>query len=91
LQKTTIIPLALPIAVTASTTFGQFGPTPVISSAAANFAVNPPPLTITGQSFGAVAPTVILDGTPLTVQSFTQSVAVMGTKGRPVWRDNRCR
>ena len=66
------IQLGLLIVVTAGTAFGQ----PVISSAAANFLVNPPVLTITGKNFGAVAPSVTLGGTPLTVQSFTPSMAV---------------
>jgi hypothetical protein len=73
MQKT-IIPIALLIALTACTAFGQFGPAPVISGAAANFAVNPPALTITGQNFGAVQPTVTVDGIALPVHSFTQTV-----------------
>jgi hypothetical protein len=77
MQKT-MIQLGLLIAMTAGTAFGQvglFANIPVISSAAANFAVKAPTLTINGQTFG-VPHTVTLGGTPLTVQSFTQCVAV---------------
>ena len=72
MQKTKI-QLAVLVAITAGTAFGQ---APVISSAAPNLAVNPPTLTIYGHNFGAVQPTVTLGGTPLTIQSFTQLVVV---------------
>src|SRR5271165_5384946 len=71
MQKTRV-QLGLLIAMTAGTAFSQ----PVISSATSNFAVNPPTLTINGKNFGALLPTVTLGGAPLTVQSFTPSVAV---------------
>jgi len=48
----------------------------VISSTMPNFAVEPQTLTINGKNVGAVALTVTLGGTSLTVQSFTQLVAV---------------
>ena len=74
----TRIPIGLLIAITAGMIYGQGGSTntPVISSAQANFAVTPATLTINGQNFGAVQPTVTLAGTPLTVQTFSQFFAV---------------
>jgi hypothetical protein len=77
MQKTRI-QLGLLIAMTGGIAFGQIVPWAgtAISSATANFAVNPPTLTINGQNFGAVPPTVTLGGTRLTVQSFTPSVVV---------------
>src|ERR1022692_3205709 len=44
---------------------------PTIVSATADFAVQPPQLTITGTYFGSSKPTVNLDGLPLSVATFT--------------------
>ena len=44
---------------------------PTIVSATADFAVQPPQLTITGTYFGSSKPTVNLDGLPLSVTTFT--------------------
>ena len=53
----TSIKLGLLIAIAAGTAFGEAS---VISSAMANFAVNPPTLTINGEDFDAGRPTVTL-------------------------------
>jgi hypothetical protein len=84
-MRKTRIPIGLLIALTAGMTYGQDGQsatTPVITSAQANFAVTPATLTINGQNFGAVQPTVTLAGTPLTVQTFTQFFRGRGSAGR---------
>src|ERR1035437_9615028 len=44
---------------------------PTIVSATADFAVQPPQLTITGTYFGSSKPTGNLDGLPLSVATFT--------------------
>jgi hypothetical protein len=49
---------------------------PVILNVTANLAPPPGTLTIVGQNFGSVQPTVTLGGTALTVESFTATTAV---------------
>ncbi len=58
----------------------MFGPapvraavTPAITGVTTNFAVTPSTITIAGRYFGAVTPTVTLDGTVLVVATYTQT------------------
>jgi Collagen triple helix repeat (20 copies)/IPT/TIG domain len=51
-------------------------PHPVITGAVPDFAINPTQLTILGSSFGTDRPLVSLDGLPLTVLSFTDTLVV---------------
>jgi hypothetical protein len=60
-------------------TFAQgVGNTPqaTILSTTANTTTNPGTITITGQNFGSAVPSISLDGTPLQVASFTDTVLV---------------
>jgi hypothetical protein len=50
---------------------------PLIIGAVPDFGVNPTQLTISGSNFGTTQPLVSLDGLPLTVMSFTDTVVVV--------------
>ena len=71
--------LGLPVVVSTCflvTTVWAGGPQPVITGAVPNFAINPTQLTVSGSNFGTVQPLVSLDGLPLAVMSFTDTLVV---------------
>lgn len=71
--------IAVAITVTGGNSFAQDTSNtnvPVITGATANLATNPATLTIAGQNFGTVPPTVKFANAPLTVSSFSATSVV---------------
>jgi hypothetical protein len=72
-QITTIVATVLSLAAVHG--LAQEASTASITAATADFALQPPQLTITGTGFGSAKPVVDLDGLPLSLISFTSTLS----------------